>query len=102
MIYGSLALDIVVTMILCFLRVIQQSGTQALVSSVTLQYVEIDATLASAPESRIGGELVKCNRSIAQFKIHFHNCGSRSERKYLGIGEHLSREPEDSSLDACS
>ena len=56
-----------------FGRIEKHSGTKTMFTAGELQYVVVNTALTTLPEGFIVGQLRKCNRSVGQFRVYFHN-----------------------------
>ena len=67
--------------------VVEQPGADAHIIIVTLENLEMPATLAALPELGIVRKFTERNWTETEFIIHLHHGGPRAYGEYLGIGE---------------
>ena len=83
-------------------RVVEHGSADAVFAISAVQHIDIDATLASTPESLVVCKISEGDRLISQLSIHGHYGRSAGERENFGMWPSSSCQSERHVLDFLS
>lgn len=68
------------------LRIVEHCGADTVTAVCAVEDIDIDASLASAPERLVISEVIERYRMIAELRIHLHNGRTEVSEKIFACG----------------